>query len=340
MDLSPNLWAVCPCGLPAEELCRKTLLRFCYPPRGMLLSSTAGILRGTILNSISIIPPSRPLPNSPLRKNRCPWIGHHFGTHLRDFKFELPSTSIRKFEVLEETISNPASALQELLEDNKDLLDENMLEDVDRFVDSFKRDYGYELKFRKAAKVAVVKVATAENRSVFATCERMFKDFEHGAGIISQRLGKAQFVIDKKVIDDPDKELSRWVVESFSPLRIKSERPDPAAVEATFSSVAPRYDLANTCSPAGLIIIGVIGWSNLQRRESAGIFSILPPGAGMFFLPCVRGWGMRLILPGWILSLCWSRHAGNGPFAGLENLPINFCMATASLFLLRMRALI
>ena len=140
---------------------------------------------------------------------------------FRDFKFELPSTSIRKFEVMEETISNPASALQELLEDNKDLLDENMLEDVDRFVDSFKRDYGYELKFRKAAKVAVVKVATAENRSVFATCERMFKDFEHGLGIISQRTGKRSFVIDKKVIDDPDKELSRWVVESFSPAEDK-----------------------------------------------------------------------------------------------------------------------
>ena len=115
-----------------------------------------------------------------------------------------------------ETISNPQAALHELLEDNKDLLDENMLEDVDRFVDSFKRDYGYELKFRKAAKVAVVKIATTENRSVFATCERMFKDFEHGLGIISQRTGKRTFLIDKKVIDDPDKELSRWVVESFS----------------------------------------------------------------------------------------------------------------------------
>jgi ATP-dependent Clp protease ATP-binding subunit ClpX len=135
---------------------------------------------------------------------------------FRDFKFELPSTSIRKFEIVGETISNPQAALHELLEDNKDLLDENMLEDVDRFVDSFKRDYGYELKFRKAAKVAVVKIATSENRSVFATCERMFKDFEHGLGIISQRTGKRTFLIDKKVIDDPDKELSRWVVESFS----------------------------------------------------------------------------------------------------------------------------
>jgi len=91
-----------------------------------------------------------------------------------------------------------------------------MLEGVDRLVDAFKREHGWKLRFRKAAKVAVVKEATAENRSVLALCEKKFKDFEHGLKIISQRTGKHSFVLDKKAIDDPDKELSRWVVESFS----------------------------------------------------------------------------------------------------------------------------
>ena len=135
---------------------------------------------------------------------------------FRDFKFELPSTSIRKFSVDADTVRHPSASLKELIEDNQDLLDENMLEDVDRFVDAFKREHGMELRFRKAAKVAVVKEATAENRSVLALCEKKFKDFEHGLKIISQRTGKHSFVLDKKAIDDPDKELSRWVVESFS----------------------------------------------------------------------------------------------------------------------------
>ncbi len=135
---------------------------------------------------------------------------------FRDFKFELPSTSIRKFSVDADTVRHPSASLKELIEDNQDLLDENMLEDVDRFVDAFKREHGLELRFRKAAKVAVVKEATAENRSVLALCEKKFKDFEHGLKIISQRTGKHSFVLDKKAIDDPDKELSRWVVESFS----------------------------------------------------------------------------------------------------------------------------
>ena len=135
---------------------------------------------------------------------------------FRDFKFELPSTSIRKFSVDADTVSRPQDALKELIADNLDLLDENLLVDVDRFLDSFKREHGLELRFRKAAKVAVVKEASEQNRSVLALCEKKFKDFEHGLKIISQRTGKNSFNVDKKVIDDPDKELSRWVVESFS----------------------------------------------------------------------------------------------------------------------------
>ena len=134
---------------------------------------------------------------------------------FRDFKFELPSSGIKNFSVDAATVENPKRALAELLERNRDQLDDSMLADVDRFTDDFKREYGYSLRMRKPAKVAVVKAALKENRSVRAVCEKKFCDFEHGLGIISQRTGKREFIIDKKTVDDPDKELSRWVMESF-----------------------------------------------------------------------------------------------------------------------------
>ena len=134
---------------------------------------------------------------------------------FRDFKFELPSVAIRSFDVTARTVENPKVALSELLEENRDQLDDSMLADVDRFTENFKREHGFVLKIRKAAKVVIVKTALKENRSVRAVCEKKFSDFEHGLTIISQRTGKKDFVIDKKAIDDPDKELSRWVVESF-----------------------------------------------------------------------------------------------------------------------------
>ena len=119
------------------------------------------------------------------------------------------------FEVDDQTVENPESAMSELIEQNRDQVDDSMLSDVDRFVDEFKRNHGFELRIRKPAKVALVKLATDENRSVLAFCEKKFSDFQHGLSIISQRTGKKSFVIDRKAIDDPDKELSKWVVDSF-----------------------------------------------------------------------------------------------------------------------------
>ena len=134
---------------------------------------------------------------------------------FRDFKFELPSTGIRSFEVDEQTVLNPEESIQALIEQNRDQVDDSMLEDVDRFVEEFKRNHGFELRIRKPAKVALVKQAAGENRSVLAFCEKKFADFQHGLSIIQQRTGKKSFVIERKAIDDPDKELSKWVVDSF-----------------------------------------------------------------------------------------------------------------------------
>ena len=88
------------------------------------------------------------------------------------------------------TVSDPASELNRLLSEKKDLLDESLLEDVDRYAESFKKEHGYLLKFRKNAKVAIVKESLSENRSVRAICDRKFSDFVHGLGIINQRLEK------------------------------------------------------------------------------------------------------------------------------------------------------
>ena len=142
---------------------------------------------------------------------------------FRDFKFELPSTGIKSFEVDEQTVKNPEVSIKELIEQNRDHVDDSMLEDVDRFIEEFKRNHGFELRIRKAAKVALVKLAAQENRSVLAFCERKFADFQHGLSIIEQRTGKKSFVIERKAIDDPDKELSRWVVDSFGQKRDQGE---------------------------------------------------------------------------------------------------------------------
>ncbi|MBO93516.1 MAG: ATP-dependent protease [Opitutales bacterium] len=134
---------------------------------------------------------------------------------FRDFKFELPSTAVTEFKVTPEVIDDPAVALEKLLEENVDLLDEAMLKDIDRFAEDFRQTYGFTLRFHKPAKQALAELAKESGRSVYAICERKFKDFEHGLQIICQRTGRDAFPIDKKVVENPDKELSSWVVDSF-----------------------------------------------------------------------------------------------------------------------------
>jgi ATP-dependent Clp protease ATP-binding subunit ClpX len=134
---------------------------------------------------------------------------------FRDFKFELPSTAVTNFEVTAEVVKDPASSLKNLLEDNVDLMDEAMLEDIDRFAEDFQKSHGFDLRFHKPAKLALAELAKKSERSVYAICERKFKDLEHGLQIICQRTGRDSFPIDRKVVDNPDKELSRWVIESF-----------------------------------------------------------------------------------------------------------------------------
>ena len=91
---------------------------------------------------------------------------------FRDFKFELPSTGIRNFEVDSRTVDEPKESLADLLEKNRDQLDESMLADVDRFTEDFKREHGFDLRMRKPAKVALVKIALKENRSVGRSAKR------------------------------------------------------------------------------------------------------------------------------------------------------------------------
>ena len=78
-----------------------------------------------------------------VEEKQVPVVGHGAGENFRDFKFELPSTGIRSFEADEQTVLNPEESIQALIEQNRDQVDDSMLEDVDRFVEEFKRNHGF-----------------------------------------------------------------------------------------------------------------------------------------------------------------------------------------------------
>jgi ATP-dependent Clp protease ATP-binding subunit ClpX len=138
---------------------------------------------------------------------------------FRDFKFELPSTSIRKFEVTPETIEKPGLHLKSMLKENETAQRKLLAAEVKMFAQRFQEDHGFELKFRTEATEVLVEESIESDTTIRALCDRKFHDFHYGLTLVSRNTGKSVFTISRKTIDNPDKELSRWVADSFKDLR-------------------------------------------------------------------------------------------------------------------------
>lgn len=134
---------------------------------------------------------------------------------FRDFKFELSSTLIRNFEVTSETVQDPAKALTDLLMNNQEALNDFLFKRVEEFKADFMEKHGLNLEFSEEACSKIVEIAVKEDRSTSSVCEQLFKDYEHGLKIVSRNSGKNHFLITAQAVDNPDQELSKWVVQSF-----------------------------------------------------------------------------------------------------------------------------
>lgn len=131
---------------------------------------------------------------------------------FRDFKFELPSTAIKHFEVTTDMIENPLNCLRALKAKNAHLQKDVWQSDVKRFAKSFEKTHGFTLEFKPLAIEALLEEASEKERTIQSLCEEKFKDFEHGLNIINRNTGQTVFKLGKLAIEDPDKELSMWVV--------------------------------------------------------------------------------------------------------------------------------
>ncbi len=135
---------------------------------------------------------------------------------FRDFKFELPSSALKEFEVTETMVENPSKYLEELKQKNAHLQEGVLLADIERFAVLFEKKHGFSLEFKSAAQETLIKEAVKKDRSIQSLCSEKFQDFEHGLSIIHRNTGQTVFKIGKLVIQNPDKELSKWVVRSVN----------------------------------------------------------------------------------------------------------------------------
>lgn len=134
---------------------------------------------------------------------------------FRNYKFELPGTSVKQFHVTRAMIDDPETELTKLMMSQVDSEIEIAKALVLEFANRFEKSHGLGLRFVPEAVDALIEIARREEKSVREICENRFEDFQFGLRIISQNSGQTQFEIDESVIADPEKILSQWVVASF-----------------------------------------------------------------------------------------------------------------------------
>jgi len=135
---------------------------------------------------------------------------------LREFKFELPSSDVKKFVVTENMVENPAEELRKILNnlgDNNRLINHELTKEYEK---EFMDKHEIRLVFSDEAIDLISEKAEAEGIDVKLICNKIFEDYEHGLKLIRRNTGKSEFAITEEVIKNPSGTLDKWFKEYYT----------------------------------------------------------------------------------------------------------------------------
>ena len=134
---------------------------------------------------------------------------------FRDFKFELPSTDVRRLSVTPELVDRPEEALEATMASASRQVEGEKTQLVHEFAAAFRQQHGVELVFTEPAAARLALAAMDANRPVRDLCAERFRDFQFGLKLIAKNTGQTRFELQAEDVVDPQKSLSEWVVASY-----------------------------------------------------------------------------------------------------------------------------
>ncbi|MFV1993879.1 MAG: AAA family ATPase [Verrucomicrobiales bacterium] len=134
---------------------------------------------------------------------------------LRDFKFELPGTSVTDLVIDEELIREPAAVLARCREAGAAVTDIKVAAEADSFARQFEGDFGVRLVFKPDALVLLGEKSREQNVSALQLCEQLFHDYQFGLKLIEKNTGNSEFELGVAAVRNPDSYLSELVVRSY-----------------------------------------------------------------------------------------------------------------------------
>jgi len=134
---------------------------------------------------------------------------------LRDFKYELPGTSVNELVVDADLIDNREDHLAKFRELGQELVVEKARQEVEAFVREFKDKHGVIVKLQDDAVSLIVEKAGAQARSVLQVARQLFRDYQFGLKLIQKNTGQKNFDLPSAAVTDPDRYLSDMVMKSY-----------------------------------------------------------------------------------------------------------------------------
>lgn len=131
---------------------------------------------------------------------------------LRGAKYELPGAGVERLEVNVAFLADPAETVARLVAAGHARQDAASARE---WAAAFSREHGVEVRFDDEAVAALVARAEAENVGVRELCDRLFKDFQFGLGLVGKNTGQKEFVLPRAAVASPDGFISELVVKSY-----------------------------------------------------------------------------------------------------------------------------
>lgn len=135
---------------------------------------------------------------------------------LRNYKFELPSTSTSEFVVTADVVDEPDALLDQIIEDSDYNKNTVLKEHVRRYESQFKIDHGLEIQFDDGATDAICERVVSQEKTVKLICDEILASYQHGLNLIKQNTGQTSFTFPIQVVENPDPLLEKWIRDSYN----------------------------------------------------------------------------------------------------------------------------
>jgi ATP-dependent Clp protease ATP-binding subunit ClpX len=138
-----------------------------------------------------------------------------FERTFRYFKYELPSTSISSLLLNEKMVENPNEVLEAYLQKDLEQAGESLKEQLKQFSAQFFDEHQIKLIFADAALPSIYQEWKKSNDELPVFLKNLFAEYPYGLGLLKEKKGQDEFMIDEKVILNPKETLDAWVKGSY-----------------------------------------------------------------------------------------------------------------------------